>query len=105
MSLLHRKDGGQPLRNAMSSADLSIPALARATKHVDPTEKGVSQALVGRLVAQGSSARERCRLRTAWLIAVALDEPLQDLFSMPTRSTFTEERSTPDGDEDPTRAR
>lgn len=95
MSSLHRKSKGRPIREAMADAGLSIPRLAAATREVDPAGKGVSRSAVGVLVAEGSSARERCRLRTAWLIADALQQPIQALFHMPGSSTSTEERSTP----------
>jgi hypothetical protein len=104
MPKLHRKDDGKPLRAAMARAGFSIPALAKATQRVDPAGKGVSPATVGRLVGQGKTARERCELETAWFVAEALHEetnaPLQDLFAMPSASTSTVERSTPDADEE-----
>lgn len=129
MPKLHRKDDGQPLRAAMARAGLSIPALAEATKRVDPAGKGVSAAAIGRLAGQGKTARSACELKTAWFIAEALhaplpdlfaiparltvsvelktalriaeelNAPLQDLFAMPTPSTSNIERSTPDADE------
>lgn len=103
MPKLTRKDDGRPLRDAMARAGLSIPALAEATRRVDPAGKGVSAATVGRLAAQGKSARDSCELRTAWVIASALHKettaPLQDLFAMPTPSTSNIERSIADADE------
>ncbi|MEU6279791.1 XRE family transcriptional regulator [Streptomyces sp. NPDC047028] len=104
MPKLHRKDDGRPLRDAMARAGLSIPALAKATRQVDPAGKGVSAATVGRLAGQGKTARTTCELKTAWLVADALHQetsaPLQDLFAMPTPSTSIIERSTPDADEE-----
>lgn len=100
MSRLHRKSNGRPIREAMTSAGLSIPKLAEATKTVDPLGRGISKSAVGVLVSEGRSARERCRLRTAWLIADALAQPLQSLFDMPGASTSTKERSIVDGDRD-----
>lgn len=85
----------------MDAAGLSGPELAEATKEVDSDGRGVSASLIGFLSGSGSSARERCRLRSAWLISEALSAPLQSLFSMPSRSTSTEERSIPHGDQDP----
>jgi hypothetical protein len=103
MPKLHRKADGKPLREAMARAGLSIPQLAEATRRVDPAGKGVSAATVGRLAGQGKTAREHCELRTAWVIAEALHKetntPLQDLFAMPSPSTSTVERSTPDAEE------
>ncbi|MDH6116847.1 hypothetical protein ABH930_000266 [Kitasatospora sp. GAS204A] len=96
MSRLHRKSDGQPIRDAMLAGGWSIPKLAEATKSVDPLGRGVSRSAVGVLVSSGSSGRERCRLRTAWLIADALGQPLQKLFDMPGASTSTEERSRAD---------
>ncbi|MEU3162238.1 XRE family transcriptional regulator [Streptomyces griseoincarnatus] len=103
MPKLHRKAGGQPIRDAMERAGLSGPELAQATKEVDPTGKGVSPATVGRIAGQGKTARDRCELETAWLVAEALhrrtNAPLQDLFAMHEPSTSTIERSSPDVDQ------
>lgn len=101
MCLLHRRDDGRPIREAMEAAGMSGPDLAQATRNVDPDGKGISPALIGFLTGTGRSARDRCRLNSAWLIAQALRKPLQDLFSMPRVSTSTDERSIPHGDEDP----
>ncbi|TJZ55576.1 XRE family transcriptional regulator [Streptomyces piniterrae] len=92
MTTLIRKADGQPIRDAMRAAGLSGPALSAATRLVDPRGKGVSPAAVGCITGRGVSAQDRCRLRTAWLIADALDVPLQRLFAMPTTSTDTVER-------------
>ncbi len=104
MPKLHRRDDGRPLRAAMARAGLSIPAVAEATKDVDPAGKGVSPAAVGRLAGQGKSARAACELKTAWFVATALhretNAPLQDLFAMPSPSTSNIERSTPDAEEE-----
>lgn len=99
MCLLLRRDGGRPIRAAMDAAGLSGPDLAQATRTVDPAGKGVSPALIGFLTSTGRSARDRCRIWSGWLIAEALRKPVQDLF-MPSRSTSTEERSIPHGDQD-----
>lgn len=93
MSRLNRKSDGRPLRRAMANAGMSIPQLAAATRAVDPDGRGVSRSIIGALVSRGSFTRDRCRLRTAWLIATALHVPLQDLFDMPGASTSTKERS------------
>ncbi|MFF5589678.1 XRE family transcriptional regulator [Streptomyces hygroscopicus] len=105
MPNLQRKGDGQPLRDAMEAAGLSGPALSAATKEVDVTGKGVSPATVGKVAGKGKTANGRPRLRTAWLMAVAVNKPLQDLFDMPgvsmsTDSTSTDERSTDGDDED-----
>lgn len=96
MTHLIRKGAGQPLRDAMKAKGMSGPDLAEATRRVDQTGRGVSAAIVGRLAGQGTTARERCRLRTAWLIAEGLDVAVQALFTMPAPSTVTVERSRPD---------
>lgn len=96
MALLHRIDAGRPIRDAMQAASLTIPDLAEATKAIDPDGRGLSPAVIGFLVSEGRSARERCRLRTAWLLASALGKPVQSLFSMFAASTSTEERSRSD---------
>lgn len=108
MPKLQRKGDGQPLRDAMRAAGLSITGLADATRRVDPQGRGVSSATVGRLAGRGSSARSRCDWRTAWVIVEALHRrtptPLQDLFAMPTAMptdlTVTVERSRADAEED-----
>ena len=90
MTHLFRRGNGQPIRDAMHAAGLSGPRLAEATKAVDPEGKGISASAVGKISGQGASAADRCRLRSAWLMADALDAPLQHLFSripMPTDST------------------
>lgn len=100
MPKLSRKGQGKPLREAMKNAGLTGPELAEATKDVDPAGKGVSPATVGRLAGRGKTARDRCELETAWFVAEALhrrtNAPLQDLFSIPSHSTSTVERSRSD---------
>ena len=104
MPKLSRKGAGQPLRDAMERAGLTGLELAEATKEVDPTGKGISPATVGRLAGRGKTARDQCEWTTAWVVAEALhrrtNAPLQDLFAMPTHSTVTVERSTPDAEEE-----
>ncbi|MFI7010026.1 XRE family transcriptional regulator [Streptomyces sp. NPDC050145] len=103
MPKLHRKSDGQPLRDAMQAAGLSITGLADATRRADPKGKGVSSSTVGRLVGRGKTSRDSCDWRTAWVIAEALHErtpaPLQDLFAMPSHLTVTVERSSRDAEE------
>lgn len=100
MPKLSRKGEGKPLRDAMHAADLTIEELAEATKEVDPAGRGISPATVGRLTGRGKTARTNCELSTAWFVAEALhrrtNAPLQELFSMPTDSTSTVERSRSD---------
>lgn len=101
MTHLFRRGDGEPIRAAMRDKGLSGPRLAEATKAVDPDGKGISPAAIGQIAGQGKSAKDRCRLRSAWLIADALESPLQSLFSltMPTDSTSTVERSRSDAHE------
>ncbi|MFF1756178.1 XRE family transcriptional regulator [Streptomyces sp. NPDC058266] len=104
MPKLHRKGDGQPLRDAMKAAGLSITGLADATRKVDPKGKGVSSSTVGRIAGRGKTSRDPCDWRTAWVIAEALHErtpaPLQDLFAMPSHLTVTVERSRSDAEEE-----
>lgn len=100
MSNLLRKAHGQPIRDAMKRRGMSGPELAEATKRIDPTGRGISPAAVGKVAGQGKTSSDSCRLRTAWLIASALDAPLQDLFVMPAVSTDTVERCKPHDDDD-----
>ncbi|MBA4865980.1 XRE family transcriptional regulator [Streptomyces sp. PSKA54] len=101
MTNLIRKCDGKPLRAAMKRRGLSAPKLAAATKDVDVTGRGISPATVYKVTGSGPSATDECRLRTAWLLTTAMDEPLQEHFDMPSVSTDTVERSTPHGDADP----
>lgn len=98
MTNLIRKGAGQPLRAAMKRLGLTQAELAARTRAVDSSGRGVSLGTVIKVTGQGKSATNSCRLRTAWLVATALGDPLQEHFDMPTVSTDTVERSTPHGD-------
>jgi hypothetical protein len=98
MTNLLRKDKGQAIRAAMARQGLSGPRLAAATKAADATGRGISLGTVAKVTGKGETAADACRLRTAWLIATVLQEPLQELFVMPSVSTDTVERSSPHGD-------
>ncbi|WP_244164651.1 XRE family transcriptional regulator [Streptomyces silaceus] len=104
MPKVSRKHNGEPLREAMAAAGLTGPELSEATKEIDPAGRGVSPATVGRIAGRGKTARNTCELHTAWFVAEALhrrtNAPLQDLFSMPARSTTTVERSRSDAEEE-----
>jgi hypothetical protein len=102
MPNLLRKSDGQPIRDAAKAKQISYRQLAEATKDVDATGRGISLATVSQVAGSGDTAKQDCRLRTAWLIAEALDEPLQHLFAMPGVSTDTVERSHPDDNDDDT---
>ncbi len=95
-----RKSEGKPLRAEIKRQRLTLDQLAEKTREVDPEGRGVSPATIGRVTGEGTSAREKCELWTAWLITDVLDRPIQRFFSMPTRSTATVERSRPDAEED-----
>ncbi|MFI8865303.1 XRE family transcriptional regulator [Streptomyces sp. NPDC053707] len=97
MTNLIRKGAGKPLRDAMKRTGLTQAELAARTKAVDIRGQGVSLGTVIKVTGRGESATDSCRLRTAWLVATALGEPLQEHFDMPTVSTDTVERSTPHG--------
>ncbi|WP_318202904.1 helix-turn-helix transcriptional regulator [Streptomyces sp. SCL15-4] len=101
MTDLIRKDAGKPLRDAMQRRGVTQAELAARTRVVDVRGKGVSVATVSKVTGRGRTAVDTCRLRTAWLIASALAEPLQDIFDMPSVSTDTVERCNPHGDSDP----
>lgn len=100
MPKLLRKGDGQPLRAEMKRQGLTLDDLAEKTKTVDPEGRGVSPATIGRLTGQGRTARKRCELNTAWLITEGLDARIHALFSMPTHSTATVERSRADAEEE-----
>ena len=99
MPKLLRKSEGQPLRAEMRRQGLTLDELAEKTRKVDPAGRGVSPATIGRLTGAGRTARNRCELHTAWLIAEGLDARMHALFSMPSHSTATVERSRPDAEE------
>ena len=101
MTDLIRKVVGKPLRDAMKRRGVTQAELAARTRAVDVRGNGVSVSTVVKVTGRGETAAEKCRLRTAWLIATALDEPLQQHFDMPSVSTDTVERCTPHGDSDP----
>lgn len=89
MTNLYRKGEGQPLRDAMRRVGLTQAQLAAKTRAVDVQGKGVSAHTVSNVTGTGKTATESCRLRTAWLVATALGEPLQDHFSLPGDHTHT----------------
>ncbi|MER6607319.1 XRE family transcriptional regulator [Streptomyces sp. NPDC000927] len=91
---------GDALRDEMKRQGLTLDSLAAKTRQVDPEGRGVSAATIGRLTGQGRTARDRCELSTAWLITEGLDARMHRLFSMPTPSTVTEERSRDDVEEE-----
>ncbi|MFI5685850.1 XRE family transcriptional regulator [Streptomyces sp. NPDC051636] len=92
MTDLIRKGEGKPLRDAMARRGVTQAELAARTRAVDVRGQGVSVATVSKVTGRGRTAAETCRLRTAWLITTALDEPLQQHFDMPSVSTDTVER-------------
>lgn len=77
---MRRRNNGAELRKAMTEAGLKIPSLTEATRRVDPTGAGLSQAMVGFVVGQGKTAREECSAHVAGLISAALGKPTTDLF-------------------------
>lgn len=99
MPKLLRKGEGQPIRSEMEHQGLTLDQLAEKTRAVDPDGRGVSPATIGRIAGTGRSARERCELHTAWLIAEGLDARIHRLFSMTTESTSTVEGSRSHADE------
>ncbi|MFI1472095.1 XRE family transcriptional regulator [Streptomyces wuyuanensis] len=101
MTNLVRKGNGKPLRDAMARKDMSALKLAAATKKADVRGKGIGPTTAYKLTGVAGVGVDICRLRTAWLVATVLDEPLQELFDMPTVSTDTVERCQPHGDADP----
>lgn len=92
MTDLIRKGAGRPLRDAMERRGVTQAELAARTRAVDVRGKGVSVQTVSKVTGRGKTAAESCRLRTAWLVATALGEPLQACFDMPSVSTDTVER-------------
>jgi hypothetical protein len=100
MPKLLRKGDGQPLRDEIKRQGLTLDTLAEKTRRVDPEGRGVSPATIGRITGTGTSARKRCELHTAWLITEGLDARIHRLFSMPTHSTATVERSRADAEEE-----
>ncbi|MFD3520492.1 XRE family transcriptional regulator [Streptomyces sp. NPDC058653] len=77
---MYRRNGGQPIRDAIRRAGLSIPRLAARTKEIDPDGRGLSQALIGFYASDGASGRESASTRTTELMAAGLDSPIEELF-------------------------
>ncbi|MFD8596999.1 hypothetical protein ACFV1L_18555 [Kitasatospora sp. NPDC059646] len=94
---MRRRNCGAELRRAMQEAGLKIPSLTLATRRVDPTGAGLSQAMVGFIVGSGKTAREECSERAARLLADALGTPITDLF-IPELSVVADSTSTPRGE-------
>jgi len=80
---MHRRDNGQPIRDAMREAGLSIERLAEKTKQADPLGYGISRSAVGHMVSRGPSGRNGFEDRSCDLVALALDKPIQELFDTP----------------------
>lgn len=78
---MYRLDSGQPIRDAMKAAGLSIERLAEKTKEVDPAGYGISQSAIGHMVSTGTSGRNRFEDRSCDLAALALDRPVQEFFT------------------------
>lgn len=76
---MHRRDHGQPLRDAIAEAGLSIEELAEKTKAIDGY--GVSRSTIGHMVSTGPSGRSKFEHRSCGLVARALDKPITELFS------------------------
>lgn len=76
---MHRLDNGQPLRDAIAEADLSIEELAEKTKAIDGY--GVSRSTIGHMVSTGPSGRSKFEDRSCDLVARALDKPITELFN------------------------
>lgn len=80
---MHRLDNGQPIRDAIKQAGLSIERLAEKTKEADPAGYGISQSAIGHMVSTGPSGRDSFARRSADLVAAALGRPVQELFGPP----------------------
>lgn len=80
---MRKLDDGQPLRDAMKAASLSIMDIVERTKAADPTGYGVRKSTIGHLVTTGRSARPGCDDRAARMIAAAIGKPLGELFATP----------------------
>ncbi|MET7429564.1 helix-turn-helix transcriptional regulator [Streptomyces flaveolus] len=76
---MHRRDNGQPIRDAIAEAGLSIEELADKTKAVDGY--GVSRSTIGHMVSTGPSGRSKFEDRSCDLVARTLDKPIDELFS------------------------
>ncbi|MFI6103222.1 helix-turn-helix domain-containing protein [Streptomyces sp. NPDC051310] len=78
---MHRRDNGQPIRDAMATAGLSIERLAEKTKQADPAGYGIKPSTIGHMVSTGPSGRDRFEDRSCDLVARALEEPIDKLFT------------------------
>ncbi|MGW2010962.1 XRE family transcriptional regulator [Streptomyces nigrescens] len=77
---MHRLDDGQPIRDAIQEAGLSIERLAEKTKQVDPAGYGISRSAIGHMVSTGPSGRHGFARRSVDLVAAALERPVTELF-------------------------
>jgi len=75
---MHRLDNGQPIRDAIHAAGLSIERLAEMTKRSDPAGYGISQSAIGHMVSTG---RDSFTARSADLVARALGVSVEELFT------------------------
>jgi hypothetical protein len=80
---MQRLDDGQPLRDAMKAAGLSIMDVVERTQAADPTGYGVKKSTIGHLRTTGRSARPGCDDRAARLIAEAIGVDVDTLFISP----------------------
>lgn len=78
---MRRLDNGQPIRDAMNKADLSIERLSEKTKEVDPAGYGISASAIGHMVSTGISGRDNFEQRSADLVAAAVKQPVLELFT------------------------
>jgi hypothetical protein len=76
---MFRRDSGQPIREAMEAADLSIEDLAERTKRIDGY--GVSRSTIGHMVSTGPSGRDKFEDRSCDLVTKALGKAIAELFS------------------------
>lgn len=80
---MHRLDNGQPIRDALQEAGLSIERLAEKTKEVDPAGYGISRSAIGHMVSTGPSGRSDFARRSTDLVAAALGRSVEELFAEP----------------------
>lgn len=79
--VIARRVSGTAIRDAMDRRDIGLKELAARTREQDPSGRGVSWQLISFLASSAWWSRDTTTLATAQLIAEALGEPLEHLFT------------------------
>lgn len=89
--IIARRVSGAAIRDAMNRQDIGLKKLAALTREADPDGRGISWELISFLASDAWWGRDTTTLDTARLIATALGEPEESLF---TREAVVSRRAT-----------